>query len=78
MLAGLQSVGGFGGKADALQSYNHHTGDPGYLDEDLARYDAVTTEKVRTFAREYLKPDARVVMHAVPSPKAPTSAKEMH
>ena len=78
MLAGLQSVGGFGGKADTLQSYNHHKGDPGYLDEDLARYDAVTTEKVRTFAREYLKPDARVVMHAVPTPKAPTSAKEMH
>jgi predicted Zn-dependent peptidase len=79
MLAGLQSVGGFGGKADTLQSYNHYVGDPGYLDEDLARYDAVTPEKVRDFAREYLQPDARVVMHAVPTPKATTSsAKEMH
>jgi zinc protease len=79
MLAGLQSVGGFGGKADTLQSYNHYVGDPGYLDEDLARYDAVTPEKVRDFAREYLQPDARVVLHAVPTPRSTTSsAKEMH
>ncbi|HEX8440166.1 M16 family metallopeptidase, partial [Archangium sp.] len=79
MLAGLQSVGGFGGKADVLQSYNHYVNDPGYLDEDLARYDAVTTDSVRDFARQYLKPDARVVLHAVPTPKAPvSSAKELH
>jgi predicted Zn-dependent peptidase len=78
MLAGLQSVGGFGGKADALQSYNHYINDPGYLDEDLARYDAVTTDKVRDFARQYLSPTARVVLHAVPAPKAPvSSAKEI-
>ncbi|HZI03913.1 MAG TPA: pitrilysin family protein [Archangium sp.] len=79
MLAGLQSVGGIGGKADVLQSYNHYQGDPGYLDEDLARYDAVTADRVRDFAREYLKPDARVVLHAVPVQKASTSsAKELH
>ena len=79
MLAGLQSVGGFGGKADVLQSYNHYLGDPGYLDEDLARYDAVTADKVRDFAREYLEPDARVVLHAVPVQKGPISAaKETH
>jgi zinc protease len=75
MLAGLQSVGGFGGKADVLQSYNHFAGDPGYLNEDLSRYDAVTPERVRDFAREYLKPDARVVLHAVPSSQKP-AAKE--
>jgi predicted Zn-dependent peptidase len=76
MLAGLQSVGGFGGKADVLQSYNHYAGDPGYLNEDLARYDAVTPERVRDFAREYLEPEARVVLHAVPSQKP--AAKETH
>jgi predicted Zn-dependent peptidase len=74
MLAGLQSVGGFGGKADVLQSYNHYVNDPGYLDEDLARYDAVTTDKARDFARDLLEPEARVVVHAVPTPKSPASS----
>jgi predicted Zn-dependent peptidase len=75
MLGGLQSVGGFGGKADTLQSYNHFVGDPGWLDEDLARYDAVTPETVRQFTQQWLKPDARVVLHAVPpTSKAPVAA----
>ncbi|QRN97466.1 insulinase family protein [Archangium violaceum] len=76
MLAGLQSVGGFGGKADVLQSYNHYVSDPGYLDEDLARYDAVTVDKARDFARDLLKPEARVVVHAVPAQKSPASSKK--
>ncbi|HEX8825803.1 MAG TPA: insulinase family protein, partial [Archangium sp.] len=79
MLAGLQSVGGIGGKADMLQNYNHYVNDPGFLGQDLARYDAVTTDKVRDFAREHLKPDTRVVLHAVPAQKGPISAaKETH
>ncbi len=67
MLAGLQSVGGFGGKADTLQTYNHYLGDPGHLVADLERYDAVTPEAVRDFARDFLAPTARVVLHAVPT-----------
>lgn len=63
---GLQRVGGFGGKADMLQSYNHFLGDPGKLAWDLARYELVTTEETRDFAREVLAPDKRVVLHAVP------------
>jgi zinc protease len=75
MLAGLQSVGGFGGKADTLQSYNHYRGDPGFLVRDLERYDAVTPERVRDFARDLLQPGARVVLHAVPSsPSSPSPA----
>ena len=66
MLSGLQSVGGGGGKADTLQSYNHFLNDPGYLTSDLARYDAVTPERVRDLAREFLAPERRVVLHAVP------------
>jgi zinc protease len=66
MLGGLQSVGGFGGKADVLQSYNHFVGDPGYLAQDLARYEAVTEEDLKAFAREVLRPDARVVLLAEP------------
>jgi len=78
MLAGLQSVGGFGGKADTLQSYNHYRGEPGFLMGDLERYDAVTPEAVRDFARVTLPPSARVVLHAVPSPPGtpPAPSKE--
>ncbi|MFY0582478.1 M16 family metallopeptidase [Cystobacter fuscus] len=74
MLAGLQSVGGFGGKADTLQTYNHYRGDPGFLVHDLERYDAVTPERVRDFARDTLKPTERVVLHAVPSTPSPSPA----
>lgn len=65
-IAGLQSVGGFGGKADRLQAYNHFLGDPDRLAWDLARYDRVDAEEVQRFARTDLAPDRRVVLHAVP------------
>ncbi|HEU4410387.1 MAG TPA: pitrilysin family protein [Polyangiaceae bacterium] len=66
VVSGLQRVGGFGGKADVLQHYNHYVGDPGYLGKDLARYAQVTPESVKRFVAEHLRPDARVVLHAVP------------
>ena len=34
----LQTVGGFGGRADRLNAYLFFTGDPDYVAEDLARY----------------------------------------
>jgi predicted Zn-dependent peptidase len=65
-VAGLQTVGGFGGKADLLQSYNHFLGDPGKLAFDLARYDEIESAEVEKFATEVLGA-ARVVLHAVPA-----------
>ncbi|AGC41364.1 peptidase, m16 family protein [Myxococcus stipitatus DSM 14675] len=80
MLAGLQSIGGFGGKADVLQSYNHFVGEPSYVAQDLARYESVTPEAVKQFTRDTLRPDARVILHAVPAPRkqAPAESKERH
>ncbi|MDC0711879.1 pitrilysin family protein [Stigmatella sp. ncwal1] len=75
-LSGLQSIGGFGGKADVLQNYNHFTGEPGYVEKDLARYQSVTPDSVKRYAQEYLRPEARVVLHAVPPPQAPAAPKE--
>jgi zinc protease len=66
-LAGLQSLGGFGGRADQLQYYNHHTGNPGYIAEDIARYRAVTPEAVQTFAKTVLDPERRLILHAIPA-----------
>ncbi|MBZ4375643.1 insulinase family protein [Corallococcus interemptor] len=75
-LAGLQAVGGSGSKSDTLQSYNQFVGEPSYVAQDLARYQEVTPDAVKQFANDVLRPDARVVLHAVPSAgrAAPSSA----
>jgi predicted Zn-dependent peptidase len=70
LLTGLQKLGGFGGKADQLQRYNHYLGDPGFLPKDVARYRKVTKDDVVRFAKEVLDPKRRVVVHAVPKPPA--------
>jgi zinc protease len=75
---GLEAVGGFGGRAATLANYTVRTGDPGYLERDLARYRAVTAADVSAAARTYLRKDARVVLQVIParSPaKRATSAR---
>jgi zinc protease len=66
IIGGLERLGGFGGVADRLNSYNHYLGDPDYLQKDIARYRAVTPAAVQSFAKEHLAPNARVVMHVTP------------
>jgi zinc protease len=69
-VAGLQSVGGMSGKADRMQAYNHFFQEPDGFARDLARYEAVTPEKVQAFAREFLTPQRRAVMRATPAKEA--------
>jgi len=71
IIGGLERLGGFGGIADRLNSYNHYLGDPGYLQQDIQRYRSVTASTLQAFAREQLAPNARVVMHVVPGQPAP-------
>ena len=66
IVSGLESLGGFGGVADRLNAYNHYLGTPDYLQQDIARYRAVTPATVQTFAKTYLMGNARAVVHAVP------------
>jgi zinc protease len=66
IVQGLERLGGSGGVADRLNLYNHHTGDPGYLDQDVHRYRAVTPASVKAFAEQYLRSAARVVAYGVP------------
>ena len=61
----LEGLGGFGGVADRLNSYNHYVKDPGYLERDILRYRAVTPQSVLAFAKAQLAPNARVVVHAI-------------
>ena len=50
----LESVGGFGGRADQLNMYNVYTGDPGYLRKDFERYQKVDPAAVQRVAKQYL------------------------
>lgn len=70
MVSTLQNVGGFGGKADMLNRYNHYLHDPGYLAKDLARYDSVTPKAVQTLAASLLQNNQRVVVTTLPAPQS--------
>ena len=54
IIGGLERLGGFGGVADRLNSYNHYLGTPDYLQKDIQRYRAVTPAAVQAFVREQL------------------------
>jgi zinc protease len=68
-IIGLQRLGGFGGIADTLDSYNQYTGDPGYLAKDLAATQAVTVASAKAAAAKYLTKDSAVVVYCVPGKK---------
>ena len=61
----VQSVGGFGGKADRLNHYFFYARDPGFIAQDLARYDALTPETVRLALRQTIAAPA-VTLSVVP------------
>ena len=65
-LDGLESVDGFRGKADQLNSYLYFTGTPDYFEEDLARYRALAPRDLTDAARTFLRDDARVALSVVP------------
>src|SRR5580693_8016348 len=47
MIAGLETLGGGGGVADLLNSYNHYLGTPDFLAADIARYENSTIESIQ-------------------------------
>jgi len=62
----LQTVGGFGGKSDQLNAYNVFRKDPGYFDEDLARYRAVTPSQMAAAVGQWIVNAPRVALSLVP------------
>jgi zinc protease len=53
-------------RASILSMYQAETGDPGFVQKDLARYRTADGEGVRGAAEAYLLPDARVIVRAEP------------
>ncbi|HYG68108.1 MAG TPA: pitrilysin family protein, partial [Anaeromyxobacteraceae bacterium] len=74
MIFSLEPVGGFGGRAATLANYYLRAGDPGYFDEDLARYRAVTATDVSEAASRWVAHRNRVVLTVVPRGATPAPA----
>lgn len=72
LLFGLQKLGGFSGRAEMLQSYNHYLGRPDRLDWDLDRYRAARPSDLTKVQDTWLT-EHRLV--AIARPKA-ASAEE--
>ena len=61
----LQNVGGFGGRADQLNMYLYHVGEPDYVARDLARYHSLTRDDVRAAVAAHLQRPA-VILSVIP------------
>ena len=68
LVRALESVSEFGGRADRLNMYNIHTGDPGFLSKDFGRYLQVDPASVQRVARKYLG-GKKMVLEVNPGPK---------
>ena len=64
----LATVGGFGGKANRLNSFNVFAGDPDLANRDMERFLAVQPEDVTRVARTYVG-DRVVRLQVLPEPK---------
>ena len=62
----MERVGGFGGKADRLNSYYRSTGNPDYFAEDLARYMGVSPTDVQQAVVDFLPLGRRVELTVKP------------
>jgi zinc protease len=75
-LDGMQQVGGFTGKANQLNYYEFFVGKPDYFNQDLERYQKLTTADIQRVAREYVTGAHRVVLSIVPQGKTELAVTE--
>jgi zinc protease len=62
----LERVGGFGGVGNQLNAYYFATGNPGYFNEDLSRYAALSPLDIQAAAARFLPLDKRVELIVEP------------
>jgi zinc protease len=73
----MESVGGFSGKGNQLNSYYFATGNPDYFNEDLSRYRSLTPSDIQSAAAFWLPAGRRVELTVEPAKAgAPGSDKE--
>ena len=69
---GLERLNGIGSRADLLNAFQMWRGDPGFLNQVVGRYRAVTPAQVQQTARRLLARDVRVVLTV--NPATPTAS----
>jgi len=62
----LEQVGGFGGVANQLNTYNRYLGDPDGFTFDFNRYGSATVAGVTEYVQRYLDPARRGTLHILP------------
>jgi zinc protease len=62
-------------RADKLGFYNLMTGDPGYIQDDVARYDSAGGGRIQETLRTYLAENRAVLTYVVPNPSAPVGGR---
>jgi predicted Zn-dependent peptidase len=67
---GLQSIGGFGGRADRLAEGWTFFHDPNHVNKVLGEFDRVTLASLNALAKERMVPTNRVIAVYVPAAKA--------
>jgi zinc protease len=56
-------------KAESLNTYYYYTGNPDYLNEDLARYRAIEVKDIQAITSRYLQSNQRLLLSIVPKTK---------
>lgn len=56
-------------KADLLNRYLFHFGNPGAIERDLGRYSKITAGSTSAWAKKVLKPNGRLILHVLPEEK---------
>jgi zinc protease len=51
------------------------TGDPNYIEKNVARYEAISAESVMRTARQFLSPERRLLTIVTPTPDAPVAGR---
>jgi zinc protease len=74
---GLQTTGGFGGRADRLAEGWTFFHDPNHVNTVLREIDRVTLEDLNALARERLVPTNRVILVYLPTKKTASQASSM-
>lgn len=66
-LFSLQNVGGSYGKAELLQTYNRYAHNPGFLQQDIMRYQKIDQKALQEAKQSFLGTQSRKILIAKPS-----------